>query len=193
MFLLVGLGNPGEKYARTRHNVGRIVLDAFMARNGFSEMKKSKHTSALHAQGELNGVPAEVMYPETYMNRSGLSVKAAVEQHDLRPEHTIVVSDDIDLPVGSMRIAFGRGAGGHKGVQSIISHIKTKDFVRIRIVIAPVTFLGNMKKPAAVERFVLMPFSRTELRKIQAVSARAGEAIETIISEGHVAAMNRYN
>ncbi len=148
MFYIVGLGNPGDKYKQTRHNVGRMMVEALKEDGSFSDWTKSKHANALYAHGEVGGGPAELILPETFMNKSGETVRYVVEKHEAKPEDFIVVHDDIDLPFGELKTGVGRGAGGNNGVESIIKHLGSKDFVRVRVGIAPRSFwTGEVKRP----------------------------------------------
>lgn len=143
MKLIVGLGNPGEKYKNTRHNVGFMVLD---------QLEKEKPEGFILAK------------PNTFMNLSGPAVKKLTKRYSLNADELIVIHDDIDIPIGEFKIQKGRGAAGHKGVQSIIDALKTKDFWRLRIGICP-----QKGKPENVEKFVLQNFTKEEkeiLKKI---------------------------
>jgi len=193
MFYIVGLGNPGEKYTNTRHNVGRMALEHIAG----SDWEKSKNANALYARGMLGSEPVEFVMPETFMNRSGETVSYITKKHDAKPEEFIVVHDDIDLPFGEIKIGQGKGAGGNNGVDSIIKHLKSKNFVRVRIGIAPTSFwTGKSKRPAGggpLERFVLKPFNKSEQKQLEEVLGQVRDAIEIVISDGHEIAMNKYN
>lgn len=195
MFYIVALGNPGKKYQNTRHNVGwtatDLALQAWSLPSLIAEPKYSGRTT----MGGLNEHPVRVLYPDTYMNNSGSAVKKFVANHDV--ENLIVVHDDIDLPFGEVKVAKGRGAGGNNGVQSIIQKLGTKDFIRVRIGIAPTSFwTGKIKRPAGggpLERFVLKEFSKKEKEKLPEVLETVKLAIETIVTDGVETAMNKYN
>lgn len=150
MILIVGLGNPGKKYKKTRHNVGHLLIDEFPKRRNFIIAK-----------------------PQTFMNESGKAVKALVKFYKIKLESLWVVHDDIDLPIGTIRISKNRGAAGHKGVQSIIKELKTKDFWRIRIGIQPKT-----GKPKNVEKFVLQKFEKEEEKILKGAIKEAIKEIE---------------
>lgn len=151
MIIIVGLGNPGKKYEKTRHNVGFRVID---------ELAQYKTRKFIIAK------------PQTFMNNSGKAVKAVVNFYKAKPENLWVVHDDIDLPLGEFKTSKDRGSAGHKGVESIIKELKTKDFNRIRIGICPQT-----GKPKAIEKFVLQNFTKKEEEIIKRV---VEEAIQTI-------------
>lgn len=195
MFYIVGLGNPGEEYARHRHNVGQLALTHVWSKGEFSEWKADKVLCADVAKGVLAEEKTWLLFPTSFMNKSGLSLKPLVTSPK-KAEKTIVLYDDIDLPLGSFKIAFNRGSGGHKGIESIEKQIKTKAFVRVRIGICPTTPAGTLKKPsgeAAVKDFLLGDFKKKELEALDRVFPEVVRAVEAIISEGRVRAMNQYN
>src|SRR3989344_6524480 len=141
MKTVIGLGNPGEEYEKTLHNAGRLALEYFAQKNDFSDWDFSQKYDSLVSEGKIKK-PASakasagkenalLLLPETFMNNSGKAVK------NLLPKNLIVVHDDIDLPLGKFKIAFGRGSGGHKGVESVMRALKTKDFWRVRVGVAP--------------------------------------------------------
>ncbi len=165
MYTVVGLGNPGEEYVRTRHNVGRMVAVL------------------------VDGV--KVLEPDTYMNKSGSFVAKYIKSKKAA-EKLILIHDDLDLPLGKVKISYNRSSGGHKGVESVIRALKTKEFIRIRIGIAPTTPSGKMKKVSG-EDFVLEEFKKSEESTLKKVVKRAAEAAETIAEEGLSAAMNVFN
>jgi PTH1 family peptidyl-tRNA hydrolase len=193
MYFVVGLGNPGEEYENTRHNVGWNILDEFC---GDDEWEFSKNAEAFYCKKSLGKERVEFIKPATFMNKSGKSVKYAVGKHNPKIEKLIVVHDDMDLPLGKIKLVKGRGSGGHKGVESVKRAIGTNEFVRVRIGIAKSTPKGKIKKPSgesAVQKFVLGKWSSDEQREFIKVSKRAVEAIETIIQRGVVSAQNLYN
>ena len=177
-YLLVGLGNPGEEYEGTRHNTGRIVVFALAKKIESNDNKKIK-----------------ILLPDTFMNKSGSAV-APLIKNTKQAERLIVVHDDLDLPLGMMKLSFNRGSGGHKGVESIMRAIKTKAFVRLRIGISRATPKGKLKKPVgdeAVGDFILGKFKKEELEILKKVTKRAGKALEVLITEGREKAMNIAN
>ena len=195
--VIVGLGNPGKQYEKTPHNAGFLVLDALLGKKGSGEWKKEKMCEGLIASVSLNcGATALLLKPETFMNESGRSVKKVVENGDDIENTLIVVYDDIDMPIGSVKIVFDRGSGGHKGVQSIIDTLGTTRFVRVRVGVAPLGLFGDMKKPKgreAVSRYVLAPLSRRRTHLLEGAMDVAISAIEEIVCEGREAAMNEIN
>jgi PTH1 family peptidyl-tRNA hydrolase len=195
MYWIVGLGNPGEEYEGTRHNTGRIVTRAFLKKHRLPEPVMSKKYVSLISEAEVAGEKVLVLYPETYMNKSGSAVAKAVTSAK-KAKNLVVVYDDLDLPLGAFKISFGRGSGGHKGVESIIKALKTKDFMRIRVGIAPTTPSGKPKKPKgekATIEFLMSTFKKPEEEILKKVSKTIGEAIETILAEGLQKAMNQFN
>ncbi len=195
--VIVGLGNPGKQYEKTPHNAGFLVLDALLGKKGEGGWKKEKMCEGLIANVSLNcGATALLLKPETFMNESGRSAKKVVENVADAENSLIVVYDDIDMPIGSVKIVFDRGSGGHKGVQSIIDTLGTTRFVRVRVGVAPVGLFGDMKKPKgreAVSRYVLSPLSRRRTHLLEAATDVAISAIEKIVCEGREAAMNEVN
>jgi len=195
MFYIVGLGNPGEKYADTRHNVGWLALDYVRLQTGLPHLITEKQNSARVTHGVVAGNDVQLIYPETFMNNSGAAVVRYVPKKDVH--NMIVIHDDIDLPFGEIKIAKGKGAGGNNGVSSIVDSLGTKDFVRIRIGIAPRSFwTGEMKRPKGggpLERFVLKPFGKKELLQLGEVKERVHDVLEHILKNGVEIAMNKYN
>ncbi len=198
MYYIVGLGNPGEEYKASRHNVGRIVIGAFMrfaARKGeVSELKLNKKIKALVASGKMGGEKFQIIFPETFMNKSGLSMKPLISSKK-KAEKMIIVHDDIDLPLGKYKISFGKGSGGHKGVESIIRNIKTKDFIRIRVGVSPATPKGKIRKPKGKKMvdFIIGNFKPNESKVLAAVSKKISFALETILKDGLGKAMSEHN
>jgi len=195
MWYIVGLGNPGSKYANTRHNVGWSVLDALVATAGWETPRSNSAYQGLVTTGVIAKQPVTLLYPETFMNLSGRAVMKLVSRAEVK--HLIVIHDDIDIPFGTIKIGVGRGAGGNNGVQSIIDEMGTKDFIRIRIGIAPRHFLtGKVLRPQGggpLERFVLKPFSKKELATIADTTKTVHAAVSLLIEKGPDAAMNTFN
>ena len=195
MFIIVGLGNPGELYEKNRHNAGRVVLEFLAKKYDFSEWKDDVKIKALTAKGELGGKKVQFVMPNNFMNNSGGSVAPLISSpKDL--EQLVVVYDDLDIPIGSMKISYDRSSGGHNGVESIINKVKSQKFVRIRVGICPVTPGGKMKpRPGGDDRkdFLLKDFRDAEFVEIKKLSKKIGEAIETLVAEGRPKAMTLYN
>lgn len=195
MYTIVGLGNPGTKYEKTRHNIGREMLTYTMEANGFGKMIDSRKYVGRITEGVIEGVEVVFLFPDTYMNNSGSSVKKMITKQEA--EKLIVVYDDIDLAIGEVKVSFGRGAGGHNGVASIIQEIGTKDFVRVRVGIASRSlWTGKPRRPkagAGLTKHVLGSFKKKEEQQLAEVKKRVEEIIKTIITQGVTQAMNRYN
>ncbi len=192
-YVFVGLGNKGEEYENTRHNAGRIALDAAAKKAG-GEWKMDKVYTALKAKVEIGGKTALFLKPETFMNVSGKSI-APLKLSEKKAAELVVLHDDVDLALGTFKISFNRGSGGHKGVESIKRALKTEKFIRIRIGICPTTPGGKHKKPDSSKflDFIVSDFKKDEMEKMKKVSKEITEAIEMIVAEGKEMAMNRYN
>lgn len=185
MKLIVGLGNPGARYAGTRHNMGFLVVDALAQRAGV-EINRERFESLL-GRGEISDVPVILAKPLTFMNLSGRSVAQIVRYFGIGAEDILIVHDDMDFPVGDVRIKAGGGAGGHKGLLSIIDHLGEADFARVRVGI------GRPPARETAERYVLERFSEGETRDLAQAVERAGDAVIAVVSSGVQAAMNRFN
>lgn len=185
MKLVIGLGNPGDEYIGTRHNVGFMVVDAIAASKGI-EINQSKF-KAFVGKGNIGGEDVILFKPQTYMNRSGESVSSLLSFFKLPPSDCIVVCDDLDLPPGKVRVRERGGHGGHNGLRSIIELTGSQEFVRVRIGI------GRPKDPSNGADYVLSPFTKNERPLIEDAIEKALKAVVTIIAEGIEAAMNRFN
>lgn len=171
MYTIVGLGNPGAEYKRTRHNAGRSAVEA------------------------LTGVKANLVIPNSYMNKSGDAVKLIIKNAK-QVEQLVIVHDDLNVPFGSFKISFNKSSGGHKGVESIIRALKTQAFTRVRIGISPTTPSGKLKKPkgeAAVEKHILGKFKPSELAALKNLHKKINEALITLTTEGQEKAMSKFN
>lgn len=194
-WIIAGLGNPSDEYEHTRHNAGRMAVEYFAKRRGLDDWKDDKKTRAHVVRGALGKALAVCVLPNTYMNKSGAAMQHYVKSAKAA-EKLIVVYDELDLPLGTIKISFDRGSGGHKGLDSIIHAVKTRAFARIRIGISPVTPSGKTKKPlgeAAVETFILSDFKPAELTTLKAVFKKVDDALETILINGREKAMNAFN
>ena len=195
MFYIVPLGNPGEKYADTRHNVGWQAIDSCVASWGLPDLVESGGLSGRITEGLVNEHEVTILYPTTFMNNSGSAVVKLVPKGDVG--QLIVIHDDIDLPFGEIKIGHGRGPGGNNGVASIIEKLGSKEFVRVRVGIAPKSFwTGKTKRPQGggpLERFVLKPFTSSEQKQLPEIFQQVQQAIELTITDGVVKAMNEFN
>ena len=191
MKLIVGLGNPGRGYANNRHNLGFMCLNHFARTQGIRFDKKQGQ--ARIGSGEIAGNKAVLAKPQTYMNRSGQSVSRLIRKFDINPDDLIIIHDDLDLPLGTIRIRRSGGSGGHKGIDSIISYLESQDFLRLRIGIGrPTTPLAEISENDIIA-FVLSDFTPEEKQVITQVIPRASEAILCLLTEGLAAAMNKFN
>jgi peptidyl-tRNA hydrolase, PTH1 family len=177
--LIVGLGNPGAEYELTPHNLGFLTIDRIASERGV-EMR-NRQCRALTGRTRIGEKEALLAKPETFMNLSGLSVRELLAEYQLRPEtDLIVIYDELDLPLGTIRIRQRGSSAGHNGMESIIGALETQEFMRIRLGIAPVTK-------------ILKPFSKRQLKVVDEVLDTAAEAVKVILTEGPGAAMNRFN
>lgn len=193
MELIVALGNPGEEYAETRHNVAWIILDAIIKNACTSDPHASGMFSGKVCVGNLYGKEVRFLFPTTFMNNSGVAVKKALEYEPL--SSLIVIQDEVDLPFGSIRIVEGRGPGGHNGVKSIIEQIGSKDFVRIRIGVARKNIFGIVMRPKGdkLADFVLGEFSKKEKEELPEIGKKVMRAIELMYTKDIKAAMTEIN
>lgn len=183
MWLIAGLGNPGPRYVKTRHNVGFLVLEEFSERQNlpFKERKDCRT-----AKGLIDSKEIVLLEPLTFMNRSGAPVRKIAERYSICPEEIIVVHDDLDIDTGRLKIRRKGSSGGHKGVESIIQSICSDDFIRIKVGIGRGAFV-------AVEDYVLSRFVKEELPLMKEGIKNAVDALHCVITEGVDKAMNRFN
>jgi PTH1 family peptidyl-tRNA hydrolase len=215
MFYIVGLGNPGEGYENSRHNTGRMAVLKLFKDLGIKEFEFNKKANALVTSGKVGKEKATLVLPETFMNKSGnavsyfikppASAKASAGKAKLRKglDNLVVVHDDIDLPIGTLKISYNKGTGGHRGLDSVAKAVKTLEFVRIRIGISPMSAKGRAKKPGtnlppkkageAVIDFILGKFKPSEMEIMKKTFKKASEAIQTLVTEGRDKAMNLFN
>ncbi len=193
MKLIVGLGNPGRIYARNRHNIGFMCVSHFARTQGIRFDKKQGQ--ARIGTGEVAGNKLIVARPQTHMNLSGESVIRLVNKFNISLNNLIVIHDDLDLPLGKIRLSQGSGSGGHKGVDSIITHLGSLDFPRLRVGIGrPPIIEGSAEdREAEVVAYVLNDFTPEERKTITQVIPKVSEAILNLLNEGLTAAMNKYN
>lgn len=184
--LVIGLGNPGREYARTRHNAGADAVELLAERTG-TKMRAGRDRAVV-GEARVSGKRVILAVPTTYMNDSGYAVGALMRRHKIiDPANVIIVHDELDLPPGTMRVKVGGGLAGNNGLRSIVQHIKTHDFVRVRI---------GIGKPPSKERgvdHVLSRLPKAERELIDVAVHRAVDAVESILGEGTVTAMTRFN
>jgi PTH1 family peptidyl-tRNA hydrolase len=182
---VVGLGNPGERYRRTRHNVGFMVVDALAARAG--ARSGAERDDAWVAETELAGQPVLLVKPLTFMNRSGIAVERVAGRAGASPQETVVVVDDWALELGRLRIRQRGSHGGHNGLRSLIETLGTDEFPRVRCGI------GRGEAVADMAEFVLSPFPPEDVLVVQEMVGQACDAVACVVREGAEAAMNRFN
>lgn len=185
MFLIAGLGNPGAKYAGTRHNIGFDAVTAIADKYGIA--LKTKECKGVTGTGVIAGVKVKLVQPQTFMNNSGECLRALMDFYKIPADDILVICDEVSLPTGRLRIRAKGSAGGHNGMKSIIAHIGTSDFVRLRI--------GVGEKPADwdLADHVLAHFPKEEEATVRDALKRAADAVECFLDEGIEAAMNRFN
>ncbi|OGO43768.1 MAG: aminoacyl-tRNA hydrolase [Chloroflexi bacterium RBG_16_58_8] len=193
MKLIIGLGNPGFLYARNRHNIGFICV-GHLAKTHQIHFDR-KQGQARTGIGTIAGKRVVLARPQIFMNASGESVSALMRKLNVRPEDLIVIHDDLDLPVGKVRLRLGGGSGGHKGIESIIARTGTSDFYRVRVGIGrpDITEAPAPDKEQAVISYVLSDFTPEEKKIIEKTLPTVSQAIACLLSEGITAAMNKYN
>lgn len=185
MYLIVGLGNPGTKYSKTRHNVGFMVIEKLSGRWDI-HVDKNKFEGLL-GSGQIKGEPVMLLEPQTYMNRSGLSVRAAMDFYKLGPQDLLVILDDLALPVGQIRIRNQGSAGGHNGLADILRHAGTEQVGRVRVGI------GAAPPRMDAADYVLGEFRSDEKSVMGETIDQAADAVEMILSQGISRAMDQFN
>src|SRR5207302_5369600 len=184
MFLVAGLGNPGEEYALTPHNLGFLTVDRLAERHGIRRSRKD--SKALVGVGEVGGHEAMLAKPQTFMNLSGAALAPLMEKHSVEPDRLVVVYDELDLPWMALRIKPKGSAAGHKGMQSVIGSLHTSDVLRVRLGIHP----GH---PVDGLEFVLAPFKRSQMKELEELVDYGADAVTSIIAEGVSKAMTKFN
>lgn len=185
MKIIAGLGNPGKKYERTRHNAGFLVIDEFAREHGIS-LTQQKH-EALIGKGAIGTESVVLAKPQTYMNLSGKSASGLLRNSNAALSDLVVVHDELDLLLGDVRVKIGGGHGGHNGLRSLIEDLGSVDFIRVRVGI------GRPPENLDPADYVLSPFGADERPLAAEAISRAAEAVRAIIIEGPTAAMNRFN
>lgn len=184
-WIVVGLGNPGERYAGTRHNIGAVVLEELLARTG--EKLRSHKSGCAIAETHLAGEKVTLARPASYMNESGRPVGMLLRFYKAEPARLIVVHDELDIPFEEVRIKWGGGTAGHNGLKSVGSHLGTKDFTRVRV--------GVSRPPGRKEAadYVLETFAARERKELPEIVSRAADAVEKVVADGLERAMNEVN
>jgi PTH1 family peptidyl-tRNA hydrolase len=190
--LVIGLGNPGENYAETRHNIGFMCIDVFAQLHKVAFARP--RNKAKVAETRISNHDVVMGKPQTFMNLSGEPVGKLLRQHKVKPENLIVVYDDLDLPVGRIRIRLGGSSGGHKGINSIIEHISTQEFIRVRVGIGrPGVQEHNDDDSNRVISHVLSSFTQEEKPVINKIIPLVGKILDSLLADGLTATMNQYN
>ncbi len=185
--LVAGLGNPGSKYEMTRHNLGFMVVDRLAFLVGAGPFKKAGNRPCLELQCNIAGRSVILAKPQTYMNKSGIAIQQISHYFKIPPADILVIHDDLDLPLGRLKFARGGGHGGHNGIRSVIEHLGTRDFPRLR------GGIGRPRVPMPVDRYVLSSFSPDEISLLAKVIDVAADGIVCFIENGINSAMNRFN
>ena len=185
--LLVGLGNPGSQYRYTRHNVGFAALDCLVLQFGLDIIPHKKFPPYESVSGFMRGIPAILLKPLTYMNRSGEAVASVLNFYKIPLDKLLVIHDDLDLPLGSLKFVQGGGAGGHKGIRSIIGSIGSKEFTRLKIGI------GRSLSPVPIDKYVLSPFLSEEAPVIDKILDVSIKGLVYFLEKGIEFAMNEFN
>ncbi len=194
-FVLVGLGNPGNEYEKTRHNAGRRVVELFAKKHGFPEFVLKKGANALISEGTVGKNKVILALPETMMNRSGVTAAALVKSVKAAKQ-MLVIQDELDMPLGALKMVFGRNSGGHKGVESVMRAVKTKEFARLRVGISGAGKKHQAKKPSGEEKVVkhvIGKWKPTEEALLKKTLAKASDAAYAFIEEGLEKAMQQAN
>lgn len=195
MYTIVGLGNPGQEYVETRHNVGRDIVRAFQKAHKFSEWVFDKKANALVSEGKIGKQVVTLVLPETFMNNSGKALPVFIKNKK-QASQLLVLHDDLDIGIGRCKLSYNKSSGGHRGIDSIIKHLKTQEFYRLRLGIAPVTPTGKIKKVSgeeAVNKHVLSVFKPRESDVIKKISKHGVNAIELFVEQGYAKAGNQIN
>jgi len=186
MKLIVGLGNPGIEYQFTLHNLGFLVVDRIA--NEYGVEVRNRQCRALTARVVIGSETVLLAKPETFMNLSGISVRELVAKHEVRPEEDlIVIQDELDFPLGTLRLQRKRSSAGHNGIESIINALGTQDFLRIRMGVAPDREIEDGMS------YLLAPMRKAQLKVVDEMLEVATDAVKAILNEGAAAAMNRFN
>jgi PTH1 family peptidyl-tRNA hydrolase len=184
--LIVGLGNPGVEYQFTPHNLGFLAIDRIA--NEFGADVRNRQARALTARAVIGSETVLLAKPETFMNLSGISVRELVSKHEVRPEEDlIVIQDELDFPLGTLRLQRRRSSAGHNGIESIINALGTQDFLRIRMGVAPDHKIEDGMS------YLLAPFRKAQLKVVDEMLDVAADAVKAILTDGAAAAMNRFN
>ena len=207
-YIIAGLGNPGSEYENTRHNTGRIILDAIRKEYASSEFEFNKKLNALTAEAKIGKEKVLLVAPETFMNLSGKSLAPIVKTKSVKilvgekkvsikaADDLLVIYDDFQLPLGRMKISYNKSSGGHNGLESVIKSIKTEAFPRLRIGTAAAKKSGEAKIPSGddvIEKFILGKFKEEEMKELKKMAKKAVEVVQIWVKEGRDKATNLAN
>lgn len=192
MLTILGLGNPGQEYEETRHNAGRVVLSSVAKKLSLDNWFDSSKYKGKVTEGQIGGKELMILYPDTYMNHSG---RAAKEALSINGGELVVVYDEVDLPFGEFKLSFGRGAGGHNGVQSVIDELGTNQFLRLRVGVAPRNWFGKIVRPKGekLSNYVIGKLTSREKAKLEGIVDDVAQALKAVIEEGKEKAMSKFN
>ncbi len=184
--LIIGIGNPGEEYKDTRHNIGFMMLDYIARKNEFGNFEMNKKLNALTAKGKLEGSPIMLAKPQIYVNKSGEAVSKLIKNFKLKIENLLVIQDDLDIPFGNTKLSFDKNSGGHKGVESVMKALKTKKFYRLRIGLATTGLAkarhqSDKKRDQFVVKMVLSRFSPSEQEQLKKIFKEGYEKLLQIL------------
>lgn len=186
MYLITGLGNPGEKYQKTRHNLGFMIIEELAKRLNVT-LSLNRVCKSLEACSEIKGTKVWLAMPQTFMNNSGEAVFELLRWHKIPPQHLIVIHDDVDFETGETKVRFANSAAGHHGVESVIAHLKTNEFIRVRIGI------GRDSLAEDVTDYVLSEIPPSQKPLLDEAIINAADAVFEIVTTGLEAAMNKFN
>jgi peptidyl-tRNA hydrolase, PTH1 family len=190
-YVIIGLGNPGGEYAKTRHNAGRMAVERFAKDEGFPDFTLKKAAHALVSEGIVEGEKVILVLPEVAMNLSGKVLPSFIKSK-AAAKKLLIIRDELDMPLGSLKMTFGRGSGGHKGAESVMRALKMKDFGQMKIGISGQTAKGKVKKPGDEEKVikhVIGKWKPDEETKLKKVFTKTTDATRAFIAEGNEAAM----
>jgi PTH1 family peptidyl-tRNA hydrolase len=183
LWVVVGLGNPGRRYSKTRHNIGFVVADEISDRYAIDLRGKESY---LIGKGSIEGNNIILVEPLTFMNRSGVAVRDVMKRHNVQSENLVIIQDDIDMETGRLKIRDRGSSGGHKGIESVIESMGTREFIRVKIGV-------GREEGVAAEDYVLRKFRKDEVPLIKEAVLRAADAVAAILKDGVHKAMNRFN
>lgn len=190
-YVIIGLGNPGTEYAKTRHNAGRLAVERFAKEEGFPDFTPRKPARALVSEGTVEGQKVTLVLPEVFMNDSG-KVAPSFVKSKAAAKKLLIIRDELDMPLGAMKMTVGRGSGGHKGAESVMRALKSKDFAQIKIGISGKTAKGAVKKPAHGEKVikhVIGKWKPEEEAALKKMLKKSSEAVRAFVTDGAERAM----